>query len=545
MGTYSSNHLLILLPLIFLLTLFAGCQPPAPMPGPPATPINFMAPAETPILETILDIDHKLIVPYHPAGMFIMDPGKRMELRLRVPWPTAIQVQIDGKPLTEATDSASHPELDGYYRVLDIHPIEDTRMFWRVLVVLPQDKQGNVDFTMTVQDKSTVQNESGQKEATLEIKVCRTPIDVTKPSSVFFDGPDAKHNKTGPDPAFMADNVTLAGWLIGDDLLGRNNGVDPATEDWHYGLSLDNDFIERNYAPNTEPFASAIMPGRWFNIADNIVHPKKPMSLTDGKHLNASTFMLPGNGYLEVELNAWHVSKHNGQHPNGWVPDPEPGWPDLYWPFPPMKPFGIGPNDPPLQKGDYVIITGALVEDSIHHPPGERWCWHEHYNGHGGWLEIHPVDAIRRVPSPTVRKTPQQIQLCGDATSSLGMPIYAFTYLEPTPSAPPFNDSVLRCREIIDDRFTDMSTVQAHAIGVSPDAPNKLSVLVGIPPNGHFEAIYQVWWDNPGTPPCPTLDSSGSQPQPLSGSGPPLQPEDLPICSKEPGLPQCDHPTLD
>ncbi len=81
------------------------------------TDISPPPPAETPILETILDIDNNLIAPYHATGIFEMQPGKSLELRLRAIHPSFVRVRIDGKALFEVTDSASHPEMDsnGYY----------------------------------------------------------------------------------------------------------------------------------------------------------------------------------------------------------------------------------------------------------------------------------------------------------------------------------------------------------------------------------------------------------------------------------------------
>ena len=120
----------ILCCLAILIAMMAGCEPP----------VITLPAAETPILETILDIDNNVLAPFHPttddSNIFEIAPGKRLELRLRAIWPSDIQVRIEGQNLAEVKDSASHPELDsfGYYRISETRPIDaiDPRFFWRV-----------------------------------------------------------------------------------------------------------------------------------------------------------------------------------------------------------------------------------------------------------------------------------------------------------------------------------------------------------------------------------------------------------------------------
>ena len=187
------------------------------------TPIITLPAAETPILETILDVDNNLIAPFHATGVFEMQPARRIELRLRAIWPSTIQVEIENQLLPEVKDGADHPELDssGYYRVFDPTPVlsgdnSDGRFFWRVLVVLPLSKRGNVNYTMTVHDISQNPNLSGtDKEATpLQISVFRPVyrhVGSPRPSSVFFDdSPDPKTN----DAKMSRTGATLHSLLI-------------------------------------------------------------------------------------------------------------------------------------------------------------------------------------------------------------------------------------------------------------------------------------------------------------------------------------------
>jgi hypothetical protein len=575
MKTLSFRLFFKLISIALSAVLIVGCYQVSPNGTPtistPIGPIINLPQAETPVLETILDVDDNLIIPYNAMGAFETQQWvKRVELRLRAIWPTDIQIKVEGQALPEVKDTASHPELDssGYYRLSDPIPVHasDPRFFWKVLVVLPLDKRGYVDFTMTVHDISRNPNLSGtDKEAPpLQINIRRTPVNFAKPSSVFFDGSaDQKQSKGGLNNAFIADNVTLAGWLVSLPARGLTN---PDTEDWHYDIYLDNEFIERNYRPTTVPLPNAIMPGQWFNFADDLIHPRQPIPLSDGGQPNVGTFTLPGNEVLSVELNAWHRSNHTEGNPLGFVPQ---GWwvndavscnfsdctenkrGDVYWPFPVMEPWnytGAGSTESQLQEGDYVIITGALIEDSAHlHVEGDEAldasylmhkCWNDTYPGHGGWLEIHPLDSIRRIPKnqePTVRVTPRLLQVC--RRDFIGTGAWKDVYLTTEPANPPSANWVLKYREMIDNRFTDMSTIDQHIVEISPYDPTKLHVIVSIRDSigsfeGHFSAVYLLWWEETNEPrPSPV-------PYPMGVATPQVQ--ELPECSKKSYLPQCD-----
>jgi hypothetical protein len=522
-------------------------------PNPPV--INLPA-AQTPVLETILDIDNNAIGPFGPPGVFQMRAGQRIELRLRIPYPSNVGVGIDNRRLPEVTDTASHPELDGYFHVLSIAAVDtsDPLFFYRVLVVLPQVQRGAVNYALSIFDISQNQNLTGtQKEAPPAVfTVFRMPNLIPQPSAILFPNgtpiPDQKHPRDGPDAAFIADNVTLAGWLISAPGPGTDNNL----EDLHYSIWPDNDFIERNYQPTTAGINTAIMPGRWYTWFDNVVHPKVRVPLTGGQQPNAGTFLLPGTEEMTVEMNAWHKPKHNNSGPLGWVS--VPSIPEVAWPFDPQKAFNLPSN---LQDGDYVILSGVLVQDSahLHEDEGTKgddhrgedgfvnfWkhqCWEDHYRGQGGWLEIHPVDSIRRVQMPLVRKQPQMIQVCDEGNGNT--PSFVNMRIPPEPAAPagPRADFLqIQFREIVDDRFTDMNTVNQHIVEVDPCDPTKLHVHVSVQPQGHFKAVYLVWWQDSQTkrplPNCPAPTNTGPPP-----------PEDLPVCNRKPYLPQCKNSTVD
>jgi len=78
----------------------------------------------------------------------------------------------------------------------------------------------------------------------------------------------------------------------------------------------------------------------------------------------------------------------------------------------------LGDRDDPSKvwNCDYVSSTVPSFEDLAHlhgnNPDPNNFCWDDYFDGQGGWLEIHPTDAIRvirpypgMVGPPKVRKT--------------------------------------------------------------------------------------------------------------------------------------------
>jgi hypothetical protein len=191
-----------------------------------------------------------------------------------------------------------------------------------------------------------------------------------------------------------------------------------------------------------------------------------------------------------------------------------------------------------------VVISGALVEDSahLHFGPGEipsvadraHECWFHSYQGHGGWLEIHPVDAIRRVASgqaPKRRKHAEVVQAC--RKDFIPTPLLVNGTLRPIPASPPTDRSVLRFVELIDSRFTDMNTVSSHIVEVNPGTQTDLRVVVVLRADvdAHFKATYLLWWEEGNSPrPSPVASPSPTSKDPDS---------DPPVCKKKPYLPQC------
>ena len=331
----------------------------------PTQPVVILPAAQTPVVETILDVDNNAIAPFGPPGVFQMQPGQRIELRLRIPYPSNVQIGIDTKTLQEVTDTAAHPELDGFFHVQNIAAVDtsDPLFFYRVLVTLPQAERGRVNYALSITDVSQNQSLTGTQKQSIPatFTVFRMPNSIPQPSVLLYQDnmiPDQKHPRkvdaNNTDHSWIADNITLAGWLIH----APDPGTDNTLEDLHYSIFLDDDFIERNYQATTGGINTAIMPGRWYTQLDNLVNPKVPLPVTGGQQPNAGMFLLSGLDGFTVEMNAWHKPLHNNDSPLGWMSIP--ALPLVSWPFNPQTPFGSPSN---LVDGDYVIVSGAFVQN--------------------------------------------------------------------------------------------------------------------------------------------------------------------------------------
>ena len=258
----------------------------------PSKPLVTLPPAETPVLETLLDIDNNAIAAFGAPGF--PDAAGRESSSFRAMYPTNIGVGINATRLPEVTDTAAHPELDGFFHTQAAASVSgsDPRFFWRVLVVLPKAQQGIVNYTLSIFDISQDQNQTGtQKEAAATFTIFRMPNLTPQPSTILFQNgspvPDQKHDRDGANGALILGNISLAGWLIETPGPSGDNGI----EDIHYAVWLDNDFIERNYGATTNGLNTAIMPGRWYTELDNIFNPK--VRDTADQRQCANRFQLP------------------------------------------------------------------------------------------------------------------------------------------------------------------------------------------------------------------------------------------------------------
>lgn len=129
------------------------------------------------------------------------------------------------------------------------------------------------------------------------------------------------------------------------------------------------------------------------------------------------------------------------------------------------------------------------------------------------------------------------IQLCqGDGPYSVDVNVY----LQPIPATPPTDRSVLRFREIVDSRISqDPSALANHTVEVPADNPTRLRLqLRSGQTNGHFKAVYLMWWEEGSEPRPPAV-------KPPATPAAPDEPRELGPCAKKPYLPQCHNPRLD
>jgi hypothetical protein len=340
-----------------------------------------------------------------------------------------------------------------------------------------------------------------------------------KPSDVFFTGGDPHNYQYNlKDPAsIIAKNVLLAGWLVEiyDNCLSGRLCI----EDFHYKLIVDPDFIARMYGNGG---LSSLLNG--VTLPGNPPQPNNPMPFDDvsesdgsSRGVTINSFTLPGDNdwssteipfprvMVEGELNCWHVNdthrggpfgwaynwKGRGKAPDGWIQqeyelaDPDAIEAQSWWPFVPSNPDGGGRD---LAVGDYVILRGTLWQDVYHNHGPTPWEQGP-TQGHGGWIELHPVDWLQRVPVTLLPQTAVTIAICDTQSQSRDFNIKPdfkqFTTLD-----------VLDVRELIDGRFTVMGTVYQHYASNLGD-----HVHIGVttenmsPQQSRFKAVYVVTWE--------------------------------------------------
>jgi hypothetical protein len=439
-------------------------------------------------------------------------------------------------------------------------------------------------------------------------------VQLTKPSDVFIENSaiNGNHDLVNPDPnliaggSVIANGVTLRGWLVAHDVVCNpecrinvpdspdSNGavqINPARnggkpyigfEDVHYYIYLDQDYLADAYGAN-----SSVLNGAWLH-GNPIKGPTTSIPVQDvraygGPPININSFWLPSTPTqtIHVELNSWHQYRSwicllglickdyagRGEAPAGWQ-EKDYGHPlssgfgfsDNWWPFDPDNPDRLAEQGHPiyLHDGDYVEVQGTLFEDSgLGH--GYTDCWSQHYINHGAWLEIHPMDSLKRLNrgfgsvSPSDRDNSlypvDSLRLIASAREGAKRLVpFAVCFAPPAPSSaittvcpektygsldppssprpptvglcpptcPPISlptSLVPRVQEIIDERFTDLSGPDASGIKygaiASPSGnPDCVQIKVTTQPEPtlewqHFKATYIVSWNLPNVPPPP------------------------------------------
>jgi hypothetical protein len=301
------------------------------------------------------------------------------------------------------------------------------------------------------------------------------PSPETRPSDVYFDCQQTYwaidgtyYSNCCSSVNLVRKDVLVSGWLR--DGMPYFNRYPDGLEDIHYDLTLDADFLERMYGTNG--LSNALVSARWPGnplAASPLRLATVPAPPGGQRGTPFSSWILPGyygpaDG-IHPELQAWHPndepppftgfhshSQGRGQPYPGWQALPEDD--NAWFPFDPRDPDGSGS---PLMPGDYVVMRGALWQDTSH--GGDPWETGSTV-GHGGGSEIHPPDYIIRVAPPrsNVRLTVHGVRLITPFQN-----VDQYTIVPDfVPSAPSRYLQVRRAWAEVDRACTDATTLDGH-----------------------------------------------------------------------------------
>jgi hypothetical protein len=223
---------------------------------------------------------------------------------------------------------------------------------------------------------------------------------------------------------------------------------------------------------------------------------------------------------VNAELNAWHQNDQGsplcrtageacrhwigrGSPPGGWIGLSESAYvttvdsaapPNTFWPYDPRV---LSSQGAALAEGDYARMSGTLWQDNDH--TVVRWT--NLRPGLGAWLEIHPPDWIVRIPRPGTARSPRVVELINWDPAIDVAETRTLTPTDPQPGG-----AALRCRELVDGRFTWPSSVVQHSTTVGgADVTVQTTVRRAVPDArfpgttavqpGRFKATYLLWWE--------------------------------------------------
>jgi hypothetical protein len=528
------------------LVVLDGCRLPAPTSTPPPPPV----------LNAVLLPGQRLTFarPDGSGGYEAM-PASSVILRFTSAWPLdGERVEITVSPFTgpggsskltwvrrddvarkQQLASAGYIEtvVDGYGYSVVLTPPSALRTATGINVALRTSQGGT---------PANPASYSAYISLLLKPKATRT-----LPSAVFFDcteqgggGVGSWYNTCKNSSSIVARDVVLEGWVRspGPNWFGGTN--DPIwVEDWHYEFAPDPDFIEQMYGP-AGAFAS--LGDRTLESAPTLLKGNPPGAPADAMPIadrsttgqplgiTVNSFLQPDNRasidpldsvvVIKAELNAWHVSNQGsplcGRYLGfcrNWIgrgPPPGADWIGLpqaaygggvdataagnaFWPYDPRLPR----SGQSLGDGEYVRVSGTLWQDTDH---GGVIRWTSLKPAFGGWFEIHPVDWIVRSTPPAVPKTIRMVETIN------WLPIDFAETRNLAPSNPMPTGAVLRCRELIDGRFTDPASVLQHSAAVQTADVLVQTTVSRFTPTpapgraGRFKAAYILWWEQGGAP---------------------------------------------
>ena len=261
------------------------------------------------------------IVPEWPDNSYII---LGTPLRFRVLGDVNIKVVADGVTLPR---QAQQTATSGWYEPTGTALTGGSRgFFWDIAVKLPASAlaAGNKNFPIDFIYDTVTTAAQPQLRVTLRLQG-RDPNYVAshpRPSEVFVGNSDNTKDDNRMETAIVAEQVTLAGWLIDPHRNDGTSGGTTGSEDWKYEIYLDPDFIRPITAHliSVEPLQSAALPG---NVVPLIRGAATPIPLVGSNaRPDVGAFLLAGSGIFGVELNAWHTWAR-GSRPTSWVSDPD------------------------------------------------------------------------------------------------------------------------------------------------------------------------------------------------------------------------------
>ncbi len=176
------------------------------------------------------------------------------------------------------------------------------------------------------------------------------------------------------------------------------------------------------------------------------------------------------------------------------------------WECPPRASAVAG--DRALQTGDYVRLVGTLWEDG-NHGHGDCWTMSNSRTSQRGWLEMHPVDFIARIPERTDASgravTGSGITVGGACVGGNIASQAGTVDFVAAPSSPrPGPSWALRYQEILNPDFTNQrslaatSATEASRATIENDAVHvRATVRSGAlwGGRGMYWASWRVWWE--------------------------------------------------
>ena len=356
--------------------------------------------------------------------------------------------------------------------------------------------------------------EDGVLSALREARLHAPPV--TRPSDVFFDCGNDFDSVTGrwhfnchASGSIVRRDVLVAGWLerrADETTAPWVNRAEHGIEDVFFNIVLDARFVERMYGPGglSDALIPAVYPGNPARPPGQGALPFAALPATASSPQPSVTFdswVLPQQGWnLHVELNAWHrddtgalFSRHfvgRGAPPVHWV-NPFGDDPGAFFPFNPLDPDGSGS----LRAGDYVLMRGTLWQDHSHrgtNPPGpfDRGA----FEGHGGWLEMHPPDWVVRIdagPGANARRTCKWTALMTADRTGAGVS-YADQVFPDFAPAPPSRYLEVRAVAVnTDARFTLAESVRLLQ---ATDRTDHVDIAVTAAPTGFVQGRYKGSW---------------------------------------------------